>query len=37
MNVGKEYFGRYSAELYAERAQQIIQEHDKTEVNGTSL
>ena len=29
MEVGREYFGRYSTELYTERAQKIIMEHDK--------
>ena len=33
MNVAKDYFGQYSAEAYANRAQTIVQEHDKSKVN----
>ena len=32
MEVGRDYFGKYSAEIYVERAQRIIQQHNSSQV-----
>ena len=37
MNVAKDYFGQYSTEAYAHRAQTVIQEHDKSKVKSSAL